>query len=499
MKKSSGRRGDKKPVRRLKRSDVVKHNHAEAASFSSSSEDLSVSTCSLWSALMTRSLEFPDRISFRNFRVEDGETDPDDLAISFDAWEAFEKRDKFKSSDHEFHKYPVQNLNEAGPSGTADHPESTWSEASERGSFMNLLTSKGPLIDYRGSSWDFLTHEVVRRPSSSSFSDKVEEVERDVETEGRLLEPADEGGNSSSSTVSDTSPIYSSRCFITSWLNSQLVGRGYRVPSSWLKGQLLGRGSFGSVYEGITGDGDFFAVKEVSLFEQGSDQAQECIQQLEEEIALLSQLQHQNIVRYHGTDKIPDSAVSMYTRQILDGLNYLHGEGFIHRDIKCANILVDATGAVKLADFGLMAKVSKSDDIMSSKGTPFWMAPEVINPKHTDGYGNSADIWSLGCTVLEMLTRKIPYCDLEYPYQALFRIGKAELPDIPDTLSLQARDFIVQCLKAKPEERPTAAELLNHPFVRRHVSFSGSGSSSGSAQARESGSPVVTVCTANCG
>ncbi|KAF3550240.1 hypothetical protein DY000_02003296, partial [Brassica cretica] len=186
------------------------------------------------------------------------------------------------------------------------------------------------------------------------------------------------------------------------------------------------------------------------------------------EIALLSQLQHQNIVRYRGTDKdgsnmfifldlvtqgsilrlyqryqIPDSAVSTYTRQILDALNYLHGEGFIHLDIKCANILVDASGAVKLADFG-------------------WA--EVINPKRTFKYGSSADIWSLGCTVLEMLTRKVPYYDPENPYQALFRIGKGELPDIPDTLSLVARDFIVQCLKVNPEERPTAAELLNHPF-----------------------------------
>ncbi|CAF1702723.1 unnamed protein product [Brassica napus] len=487
MKKSSGRRGVKKAVRvrRLERSGVVKHKNADAASFSSLSEDISASTSSRWSALMTRSLEFPDRTSFRNFRGEDGDTDPDELATSFDAWEASEKRDKFKCSDHEFHKY----LNEAGPSGTADS-ELT----SERGSFRNLLASKGPLIDYRGSSWDFLTHfaqedEVVRRPSSSSFSDKVDQEVG----ESRFLEPADEGGDgdSSSSTVSDTCPIYSSRSIIMSWLNGQLLGRrsfgsvydgnsgGGGIITSWLKGGLLGRGSFGSVYEGISGDGSFFAVKEVSLLEQGS-QAQECIQQLEREIALLSQLQHQNIVRYRGTDKdgsnmfifldlvtqgsilrlyqryqIPDSAVSTYTRQILDALNYLHGEGFIHL---CQNRTILSPAR------GLHA---------------FWMAPEVINPNRTYKYGSSADIWSLGCTVLEMLTRKVPYCDLKNPNQALLRIGKGELPD---TLSLEARDFIVQCLKVNPEERPTAAELLNHPFVTRHLSFSGSGS----AQARES-------------
>nr|ABK06419.1 HA-tagged protein kinase domain of putative mitogen-activated protein kinase kinase kinase [synthetic construct] len=264
---------------------------------------------------------------------------------------------------------------------------------------------------------------------------------------------------------------------------------GGAIITSWQKGQLLGRGSFGSVYEGISGDGDFFAVKEVSLLDQGS-QAQECIQQLEGEIKLLSQLQHQNIVRYRGTAKdgsnlyiflelvtqgsllklyqryqLRDSVVSLYTRQILDGLKYLHDKGFIHRDIKCANILVDANGAVKLADFGL-AKVSKFNDIKSCKGTPFWMAPEVINRKDSDGYGSPADIWSLGCTVLEMCTGQIPYSDLE-PVQALFRIGRGTLPEVPDTLSLDARLFILKCLKVNPEERPTAAELLNHPFVRR--------------------------------
>ncbi|KAF3506055.1 hypothetical protein F2Q69_00002576 [Brassica cretica] len=549
---------------------------------------------------MTRSLEV-DRTSFRiGGGGGDGELDrifksigvsgPDDLAISFDAWEASMMRssseviNRSNSFDHDWSR--------SGPSGDANSEVGSLADrfvvdggGTKRGlqrvmsrgylvpsssdvvpvvgvsggikgvrpSVLKPPPAKRPPIDHQGSSWDFLMHlgpedEIVKRPSSSSSSsssDKADEVEKQ---ERLLAVTADEScsfttneGGDSSSTVSNTSPVYSSGNIIT----------------SWLKGDLLGRGSFGSVYEGISGDGDFFAVKEVSLIDQGS-QAQECIQQLEREIALLSQLQHQNIVRYRGTAKdgsnlyiflelvsqgsllklyqkypLRDSVVSTYTRQILDGLKYLHGEGFIHRDIKCANILVDASGAVKLADFGLakvsklndiksskgtpfwMAPevinlkrtdgygssadiwslgctvlelltrkipycdlenpVSKLNDIKSSKGTPFWMAPEVINLKRTDGYGSSADIWSLGCTVLELLTRKIPYCDLENPYQALFRIGKGELPDIPDTLSLDARDFIIKCLRVNPEERPTAAELLNHPFVKRPLSFSGSG------------------------
>ncbi|KAH0890328.1 hypothetical protein HID58_052757 [Brassica napus] len=449
MKKVSGRRGGERKLERIGALKNVKYD--AASSSSSSADDLSVST----SSLMTRSLEV-DRTSFRiGGGGGDGELDrifksigvsgPDDLAISFDAWEASMMRssseviNRSNSFDHDWSR--------SGPSGDAN---------SEVGSLADRVVVDG------GGTKRGLQRVMSRGYLVPSSSDVVPVV--------------------GVSGVSNTSPVYSSGNIIT----------------SWLKGDLLGRGSFGSVYEGISGDGDFFAVKEVSLIDQGS-QAQECIQQLEREIALLSQLQHQNIVRYRGTAKdgsnlyiflelvsqgsllklyqkypLRDSVVSTYTRQILDGLKYLHGEGFIHRDIKCANILVDASGAVKLADFGL-AKVSKLNDIKSSKGTPFWMAPEVINLKRTDGYGSSADIWSLGCTVLELLTRKIPYCDLENPYQALFRIGKGELPDIPDTLSLDARDFIIKCLRVNPEERPTAAELLNHPFVKRPLSFSGSG------------------------
>ncbi|KAF8019733.1 hypothetical protein BT93_G0433 [Corymbia citriodora subsp. variegata] len=208
-----------------------------------------------------------------------------------------------------------------------------------------------------------------------------------------------------------------------------------RSITSWQKGERLGSGSFGTVYEGISDNGFFFAIKEVSLLDEGS-RGKQSILQLEQEISLLSQFEHENIVRYLGTDKddkklyiflelmtkgslanlyhkynLRDSQVSAYTRQILNGLKYLHDQNVVHRDIKCANILVDASGSVKLADFGL-AKVTKVNDAKSSKGTPFWMAPEVVNLKNRS-YGLAADIWSLGCTVLEMLTRQPPYSHLE--------------------------------------------------------------------------------------
>ncbi|KAM2966205.1 hypothetical protein FF1_026644 [Malus domestica] len=250
----------------------------------------------------------------------------------------------------------------------------------------------------------------------------------------------------------------------------------------------LGSGSYGTVYEGLTDDGIFFAVKEVSLLDQGS-QGKQSVIQLEQEISLLSQFEHDNIVQYLGTHKdetkiyiflelvtkgslaklyqnynLEDSQVSGYTRQILSGLTYLHERGVVHRDIKCANILVHASGSVKLADFGL-AKVTKLNELKSSKGTAYWMAPEVVNQMN-GGYGLAADIWSLGCTVLEMLTRQPPYFPLEWT-QALFQIGSGKLPPVPNWLSSDAKDFILKCLQVDPNSRPTAAQLLNHPFVER--------------------------------
>ncbi|KAF5442460.1 hypothetical protein F2P56_035115 [Juglans regia] len=365
---------------------------------------------------------------------------------------------------------------------------------------------KLPEIDHGRSTWDLLKDfapeaerggwETFRGSSSSSSDEKVEEGKEEEEKEeeqGVVLARVKGEVEDEVAPLSESCSFTTSNCDDSSSSTTERMsnispnGRVRPTITSWEKGVLLGRGSFGSVYEGISEDGILLAVKEVSLLDQGS-QGNESVSQLEQEIALLSQFEHENIVQYYGTAKdesklyiflelvkgsllklyesysLRDSQVSPYTRQILHGLKYLHDRNVVHRDIKCANILVDASGSVKLADFGL-AKATKFNDLLSCKGTPFWMAPEVVN-RRNQGYGLPADIWSLGCTVLEMLTRRIPYSDWE-PMAALFKIGKGEPPPVPDSLSTDARDFILQCLQAKPDRRPTAARLLDHPFVKR--------------------------------
>ncbi|XP_062212156.1 mitogen-activated protein kinase kinase kinase 1-like [Phragmites australis] len=325
--------------------------------------------------------------------------------------------------------------------------------------------------------------------SDTEEEDEVEDGVAAVERELKELriEETFEGftGTSSLSTTNDddASSTTTEAMFIIS-----PNGKFKRNIKSWMRGVLLGSGSFGMVYEGISDEGAFFAVKEVSLLDQGNN-AQQSILALEQEIALLSQFEHENIVQYYGTDKeesklyifielvtqgslsslyqkykLRESQVSAYTRQILNGLVYLHERNVVHRDIKCANILVHANGSVKLADFGLAKEMSKINMLRSCKGSVYWMAPEVINPKKM--YGPSADIWSLGCTVLEMLTRQVPFPNVEWT-NAFFMIGRGEQPPIPSYLSKEAQDFIGQCVRVDPEKRPSASQLLEHPFVNR--------------------------------
>ncbi|KAL5213537.1 hypothetical protein ABZP36_024384 [Zizania latifolia] len=265
-----------------------------------------------------------------------------------------------------------------------------------------------------------------------------------------------------------------------------------QFQSQWKEGKPLGSGTFGQVYLGFNSEnGQFCAIKKVHVILDDSN-SKECLRQLNQEIDMLRQLSHQNIVQYYGSE-LTDEALSIYleyvsggsihkllreygpfkepvirnyTRQILSGLAYLHGRNTAHRDIKGANILVGPNGEVKLADFGVAKHITSFAEIRSFRGTPYWMAPEVV--MSNKGYSLAVDIWSLGCTIIEMATAKHPWYQYE-DVAAIFKIANSkDTPEIPECFSKEGKDFLSLCLKRDPAQRPSAALLLGHPFVHDH-------------------------------
>ncbi|XP_060876687.1 serine/threonine-protein kinase 3-like [Metopolophium dirhodum] len=246
----------------------------------------------------------------------------------------------------------------------------------------------------------------------------------------------------------------------------------------------LGEGSYGSVFKALHKEsGQVLAIKQVPV---DTD-----LQEIIKEISIMQQCDSPYVVKYYGsyfknTDlwivmeycgagsvsdimrlrkkTLSEDEIATILSDTLKGLEYLHLRRKIHRDIKAGNILLNSEGHAKLADFGVAGQLT---DTMAKRntviGTPFWMAPEVIQEI---GYDCVADMWSLGITALEMAEGKPPYGDI-HPMRAIFMIPTKPPPSFrePDKWSPEFIDFVSQCLIKNPEERATATKMLDHEFI----------------------------------
>ena len=279
--------------------------------------------------------------------------------------------------------------------------------------------------------------------------------------------------------------------------------------------ELVGRGTTGVVHRAIDtlNNNEIVAIKLVDLEECEDD-----VLDIQREINVLANCDSPHVTKYLGSWLVPktttlaiameymgggsvqdlcrespldEKIVRVVLRDVVKALKYLHEEGKIHRDVKCANILLNENGEVRLADFGVSGQMTQTIGARRKTfaGTPFWMAPEIIqssgggggqSPSSSgfggpNGYDEKADIWSLGITAIEAATGSVPHAHL-HPMRALFVIPQSAPPELPYNnkdeeggmqynFSEEFRDFVRQCLKMSPEERPRAEDLLKHPFL----------------------------------
>ncbi|KAI5010493.1 hypothetical protein ZWY2020_012630 [Hordeum vulgare] len=241
------------------------------------------------------------------------------------------------------------------------------------------------------------------------------------------------------------------------------------LGNKYMLGDEIGKGAYGRVYKGLDlENGDFVAIKQVSL----ENIPQEDLNIIMQEIDLLKNLNHKNIVKYLGSLKT-NSHLHIILEYVENGslANIIKPNKFgpFPESLAAvyiaqgANILTTKEGLVKLADFGVATKLTEADvNTHSVVGTPYWMAPEVIE---MSGVCAASDIWSVGCTVIELLTCSPPYYELQ-PMPALFRIVQDVQPPIPEGFSPEITDFLRQCFQKDSIQRPDAKTLLMHPWLQ---------------------------------
>ena len=255
--------------------------------------------------------------------------------------------------------------------------------------------------------------------------------------------------------------------------------------------KTIGSGTYGEVFQAkVKSTGELAALKSIKI-EAGDD-----FNIVQQEIAILAECKHENIVGYYGSyfkggklwiameycgggslqdiyqkfGSLPEDSIAFVSRETLRGLEYLHKSNMMHRDIKGANLLLTNDGDVKLADFGISATLTMTMKRKSFIGTPYWMAPEVAAVEKKGGYNFQCDIWAVGITAIELAETQPPLFDL-HPMTALYTMTKKSFK--PENLkdkkkwSKEFQEFIKHLLVKDPMKRPTAVQALCHTFVYR--------------------------------